>query len=258
MLWLYAHKSLLESHTELSSQETTALLRRQRCASSSVFKNVPEVFPATVSFALLSELPPPSLLDKKTAAEDGLPTSETFVCGTVEISVVIFTLILSAPRHNILRWLAELVDFEGRSTASSILKRAFSLCSKTIKHEAVPAQWLTLNLLCLSAMVRLLDPLADVLEASFVPPIGETEDFDVELWRNVFELLCDFCENEQLSLEDMTQQRRRAQWIVAGDLRDDGAALLVRLWNSIGWEEGQKGGVKHGGVSADVRIKAGI
>lgn len=247
-----ADHSLLDSYIELASSDTLSTVNRQRLMSTSIFKTSPDVFPTSHPIALIAELPPPSLLDKRAIAEDGLPTSESFICGTVEISVVIFTLILSAPRRHILRWLTELVEIEGSATLSAILKRTFDFCSRTIKNEAFPSQWLTLKLLSMGSMVRLLDPVAELLETAFIPPFNETSQFDIDLWRSVFELLCDFCGNEQLSLEDMTQQRRRAQWIVAGDLRDKGAALLLRLWNAMGWEEGQKGGIKHGGVSRDL------
>jgi len=215
----------------------------------SIYKSSPDVFPMSHPFALLSELPPPSLLDKRSAAEDGLPISKTFVCGTVEITVVVFTLILAAPRHNVLRWLTELYEIEGAMTSSKILRSIFNFCTATIRNEAFPAQWLTLNLMCLGSVVRLLDPIAELLEHSFIPAVDDMETFDADLWRSLFVLLCDFCGNQQLELEDMTQQRRRAQWIIAGDLRDDGAGLLLRLWNAIGWKEGQKKETRYGGVS---------
>ena len=239
---------LLDSHREVSSSETALLLKRQRATSTSVYRITPDVFPLQHPFALLAEVPPPSLLDKRVAAEDGLPTSETLLCGSLEVTVVIFTLILSAPRHNMAQWLTELLDIEGRAATSTIIHKAFDLCSRTIRNETFPAQWLTLNLLCLNSMIRLLDPVAEMLETSFVPSVGEAGTFDVDLWRSVFDLLCDYCGNAQLSLEDLTQQRRRAQWIIAGDLRDDAAILLLRLWSAIGWEGEQKGGIKHGGV----------
>lgn len=248
-MFIHLTGSLLESHTELSSKITAETLSRARSTHASIYKSSPDVFPMSHPFALLSELPPPSLLDKQSTAEDGLPTSKTFICGTVEITVAIFTLILAAPQHNVLRWLTELYEIEGGVTLSTILRSMFNFCSANIRCEVFPPQWLTLNLMCLGSIVRLLDPIAELLEKSFIPSVEEVDTFDADLWRSLFELLCEFCGNKQVELEDMTQQRRRAQWIIAGDLRDDGAGLLLRLWNALGWKDGQKEGTKYGGVS---------
>lgn len=207
----------------------------------------------SMPFALISELPPPSLLDKQATAEDGLPSSKTFVLGLVETTVVIFTLVLSAPRHNLFRWLSELWEIEGTQATSKILQSVFAFCSSVVRNEAYPPQWLTLNLMSLGSIVRFLDPVVEVMERYFVPGVDEADSFDVALWNSMLRLLCEFCGNDRLGLEDMTQQRRRAQWIISGDLRDDGAALLIRSWNAIGWQSGKNAsagvGAKFGGVS---------
>lgn len=32
-------------------------------------------------------------------------------------------------------------------------------------------------------------------------------------------------------------QKRRAVWRLAGDIRGEGAAILLRLWDALGWQE---------------------
>ena len=41
-----------------------------------------------------------------------------------------------------------------------------------------------------------------------------------------------------MSLKSLTPlQKRRAVWRLAGDIRGEGAAILLRLWSALGWPE---------------------
>lgn len=162
------------------------------------------------------------------------------------------TLILVTPRQNVTRWLLEVVDFEGPAGTSIILQSAFTACRSILQHEAFPAQWLSLHLMCLEGMVRLLEVVSEVVETeNFVPAVNAMDSFDIKLWTTLFELICELAASDELVLEDQGQQRRRAQWIIAGDLRDQTAALLHRLWNAIGWsvDQAQPSSLRYGGVS---------
>jgi hypothetical protein len=44
-----------------------------------------------------------------------------------------------------------------------------------------------------------------------------------------------------------TFQKRRAVWRLAHDVRGEGAAILLRLWDSLGWPE--EVSVEHGAVA---------
>ncbi|TXT11135.1 hypothetical protein VHUM_01886 [Vanrija humicola] len=235
---------LFDSYLELNSDSTLALLERHR-SSPTVWKSTPDVFPASHPFALVSDLPPPSLLDQ----EEGLPPAGIFKCALAETSVVIFTLVIASPRINIVRWLDELLDMSDVEQVTSILKRSFNVFDSVINFEAFPRQWLTLSGLAFTAVVRWVDPVLEHLTRDeYVPPIEDMDRFDVDLWTRLIGLLCDMCGSEELSLEDQGLQRRRAGWIIAGDLRDDGAVLLQRLWNTMGWQSlGPKGSPRYGG-----------
>nr|XP_019010242.1 uncharacterized protein I206_04710 [Kwoniella pini CBS 10737]OCF49023.1 hypothetical protein I206_04710 [Kwoniella pini CBS 10737] len=230
--------ALYESYFDLSKSTTHSALNRQRSSpTSTIWKSTPDVFPSTHPFALISELPPPSLLEQQqNAAQDGLPNSETFNCGLAETAVVILTLILSSPQPNITRWLNEVLDIEGVSSLSETLKLTFNFCRSVISFEAFPKSWLTLSLMSFSSILRFITTLTPILETeNFIPKIQIAEAFDSALWSGLFELLCEFLGSDELALEDMSQQRRRAEWIIVGDLRDEGSVLLMRLWNAIGW-----------------------
>lgn len=223
---------LLDSYHHLASDDTMALLERH-LQSPTVWKDTPDTFPASHPFALVSHLPPPSLFGQ----EDDLPAAGTFKCALAEVAVVIFALVIAAPRNALVSWLEEKLDMDGVTSVKDMLKNSFNVFDSIIHFEAFPNQWLTLCGLAFTAVVRYFDPvIAFLSREDFVPPIEDMDRFDVELWTRCIELLCDLLSSPELALEEQGLQRRRAAWIIAGDLRDDGASLLRKLWNAIGWE----------------------
>jgi dedicator of cytokinesis protein 3 len=217
----------------------------------------------THPFALISQLPPPSLSERQHhATEDGLAHSGTLNCGLAESAVVILSLILATPRANLLRYLLEVLDIEGAESCAAVLKATYDFSASVISWKAFPSQWLTLSLMAFSSVIKFVDAAAEVMDREvFIPPVKNTEAFDEQLWMKCFNLLCDLCGSQELALEDQTHQRRRAGWIIAGDLRDDGAGLLLRLWNAMGWpvaDVNQKSAVRnlrYGGVSTRQPLK---
>lgn len=223
---------LLASYHELNSNKTMTLLERH-LSSPTVWKATPEIFPASHPFALVSHLPPPSLFGQ----DEDIPSTGTFKCALAEVSVVVFTLVIASPRTNIIRWLEEKLDMDSIEEVKEILNAAFSMFNSVIHFEAFPQQWLTLSGLGFTAAMRFFEPVISFLSRSeFVPPIEEMDTFDLKLWANCIELLCDLLASDELALEDQGLQRRRAAWIIAGDLRNEGAAQLTKLWNALGWQ----------------------
>lgn len=204
----------------------------------------------THPFALVAQLPPQSLLERhQQTHDDALPTLDTFKCGLAEAAVVVLTLISACPLPHLNRWFEEGLEVDGIASFSQSLQTTFAFCRSVITFDAFPKQWLTLSLMAFSSIIKLLSTIGGIMDdEGFIPDIKDTSGFDVKLWTGMFELLCDFCGSDELALEDQTQQRRRAEWIIAGDLRDQGAELLLRLWNAIGWPvDGSD--LRYGGVS---------
>lgn len=210
-------------------------------------------------FALFARLPPPSLSEQhRQTDEAGLPPqSEIFNCGLAETAVVVLSLVFASPQRNLSRWLAEMLDIQGTVACSQTLMTVFRFAKSVLRAEAFPKQWLTLSLMAHGAILRFMTATADILEKEeFIPVIKDSSDFDITLWTECLELLCDVCLSDALTLEEQTHQRRRAGWIIAGDLREEGVALLERLWNAIGWpiDETDTTGnsPRYGGVSGNV------
>ena len=179
-----------------------------------------------------------------------MPDVGTFYPCRAECAIVILSLLLSVPRTNLDNYLIEMLDIQGRESAAARLGMLVSFAQSVVDGEAFPENWMTVNLISLSGIIRALHAIGDLLQKpEFLPnattklgdleadgdvaSLDAEEPFEADLWMGVFRLLCDYCASSQLALEDHTTQRRRAGWIIVGDLRDEGATLLLRLWNCL-------------------------
>jgi hypothetical protein len=102
--------------------------------------------------------------------------------------------------------------------------------------EAFPSSWLSVHIYHHKATMRTLDKLASILIDSFLPHPDEADHFNTELWRAFFDALLKLVGSDALALETFPEQKRRAVWKIAGDVREHGAELLQRTWEAIGWE----------------------
>ncbi|KAF2829927.1 hypothetical protein CC86DRAFT_317299 [Ophiobolus disseminans] len=102
--------------------------------------------------------------------------------------------------------------------------------------EAYPSSWLSVHIYHHKATMRALDKLFNILVDSFLPLPDEADSFNTELWRAFFDALLKLVGSDALALETFPEQKRRAVWKIAGDVREHGADLLQRSWEAIGWE----------------------
>ncbi|KAJ4368843.1 Deoxycytidine kinase 1 [Neocucurbitaria cava] len=102
--------------------------------------------------------------------------------------------------------------------------------------EAYPSSWLSVHIYHHKATMRALEKLFNILLDSFLPLPDEADAFNTELWRAFFDALLKLVGSDALALETFPEQKRRAVWKIAGDVREHGADLLQRSWEAIGWE----------------------
>ncbi|EDU48976.1 conserved hypothetical protein [Pyrenophora tritici-repentis Pt-1C-BFP] len=102
--------------------------------------------------------------------------------------------------------------------------------------EAYPSSWLSVHIYHHKATMRALEKLFNILLDSFLPLPDEADGFNTELWRAFFDALLKLVASDALALETYPEQKRRAVWKIAGDVREHGADLLQRSWEAIGWE----------------------
>ncbi|KAI9717012.1 MAG: hypothetical protein M1812_004947 [Candelaria pacifica] len=102
--------------------------------------------------------------------------------------------------------------------------------------EAFPCSWLSAHIYHHKSTMKTLEFLSGILIESFLPHPDDADEFNTELWRAFFITLLKLVGSEALALETFPEQKRRAVWKIAGDVREHGADLLRRTWEAIGWE----------------------
>ena len=116
------------------------------------------------------------------------------------------------------------------------LMDALKVHMSILSCEAFPENWLSVHIYQHKSTMRTLETLAGILVDGFLPDPDDAEKFITELWQVFFETLLMLVGSDALALETFPEQKRRAVWKVAGDVREQGADLLRRTWESIGWE----------------------
>lgn len=130
---------------------------------------------------------------------------------------------------------------------TTVLKNTLQVHLSILQGEAFPSDWLSVYTYHHKSTMRSLQYIASMLLESGLPDPDDAEDFDTELWRLFFMTLLKLVGSGCLVLETFPEQKRRAIWKIAGDVREDGAELLRQTWEAIGWE-----------TSADERTRYGL
>ncbi|KAI0082009.1 cytoplasmic protein [Panus rudis PR-1116 ss-1] len=220
--------SVLDSYSEfLNPASLKAMERVQSTATTPTA--LPVTFPDSYPFSLLSELPKEitpngELRDRKGYYSPGLG----------ETAVVFLVLVLSASRKLFLNFLENVLDIEGKDKLSSLLLQLFKVGTSILNNDAFPKNWLNINVLAHKVLIKMMDPIATILEREYIPPPDSNQLLEVNVWKEAFHLLMQLLSSEHLAIEEFSPQKRRTVWRLAGDIRGDGAAILLRLWNALG------------------------
>ncbi|CEJ79966.1 Putative Dedicator of cytokinesis protein 1 [[Torrubiella] hemipterigena] len=117
-----------------------------------------------------------------------------------------------------------------------LLENLLRVQMSILQADAFPDGWLSVHIYHHKSTMRTLQYLSGILLDSFLPDPDDGENFNTELWKLFFASLLKLVGTPSLALETFPEQKRRAVWKIAGDVREDGAALLRRMWEAIGWE----------------------
>ncbi|KAI0556016.1 SH3 domain-containing protein [Xylaria curta] len=130
---------------------------------------------------------------------------------------------------------------------TTVLKNTLQVHLSILQGEAFPLNWLSVYTYHHKSTMRTLQYIAVILLDSALPDPDDAEDFDTDLWRLFFTTLLKLVGSGCLALETFPEQKRRAVWKIAGDVRKDGAELLKQTWEAVGWD-----------TSADERMRYGL
>lgn len=127
-----------------------------------------------------------------------------------------------------------------------VVENSLRVHMSILQGETFPADWLSVHIFHHKSTMRTLQYLAGILLESFLPHPDEAENFSTELWKLFFTTLLQLVGSPSLALETFPEQKRRAVWKIAGDVREHGAELLRRTWEAIGWETSMEERARYG------------
>jgi hypothetical protein len=172
------------------------------------------------------------------------PTKPTANEVTIDEALIELSAVLSALSNSPTGMQLELADDD----VSVIVENTLRVHMSILQGEAFPSNWLSVYIFHHKSTMRTLKYLAEtILLDTFLPHPDQAENFNTDLWKMFFATLLKLVGSPSLALETFPEQKRRAVWKIAGDVREDGAELLRRTWEAIGWE-----------TSADERLRYGL
>lgn len=128
------------------------------------------------------------------------------------------------------------LELAAEDDLTTILENLLRVHMSILSGEAFPAGWLSVHIYHHKSTMRTLQYVANLMLESFLPDPDEAETFNMELWKLFFTTLLKLVGSTSLALETFPEQKRRAVWKIAGDVREHGAELLRTTWEAIGWE----------------------
>ncbi|PQE08076.1 SH3 domain-containing protein [Rutstroemia sp. NJR-2017a BVV2] len=123
---------------------------------------------------------------------------------------------------------------------ASLIEDTLNVHLSILQCEAFPRDWLSVRIFHHNSTLKTLEYLAGILIDGFLPHPDDAEDYNTDLWKAFFTTLLELVGSDSLALETFPEQKRRAVWKIAGDVRENGAELLRRAWESIGWDTTQE------------------
>ncbi|KAL2759794.1 hypothetical protein ACRALDRAFT_1074067 [Sodiomyces alcalophilus JCM 7366] len=134
----------------------------------------------------------------------------------------------------------------GDEDTSLLLENVLRVYMSILRGEAFPSHWLSVHIHHHKSIMRSLQYLSNIMLESFLPDPDDAEHFSTELWKAFFSTLLKLVGSPGLALETFPEQKRRAVWKIAGDVREHGAELLRRTWEAIGWDATPEERTKYG------------
>jgi hypothetical protein len=192
----------------------------------------PVTFPESYPFSLVAHLPG----SRKGSGKHGSTSDESalFNPGLGETAIVFLALVLASPTKHIMVFLESMFMIERADNFAALLSQFFKVATSILSNFAFPKTWLNVNVLAHKVLIKIMEPISVLLQKEFIPSAGNEAQFDAELWREAFFMLLKLLSSDQLVIEEFSAQKSRAVWRLGGDIRGEGAAILLRLWESLG------------------------
>lgn len=126
------------------------------------------------------------------------------------------------------------------------LSTALEIIMSILSGEAFPSSWLSLHIYHHKSSLQILESLFQPIVSNFIPDPDDADEFNMDLWSKFLLTLLTLVRSDTLALETFAEQKRRAVWKIAGDVREQGADLLRRSWEAIGWDSSSDDQTRYG------------
>ena len=194
---------VLEAYQEFQNPASLRAVERTKSTSPSATLS-PVTFPESYPFSLLYDLPKPS------SGAASQSSNQLYNAGMGESAMVFLVLALSSPRKVFLSFLESSLDIEGRDHFAALLIQIFRVGGSVLSNDAFPSNWLNSNILVHKVLIKIMDPIATLLEREFVPneqtQTQPTQPVDNNVWREAFCLLLRLLSSEHLTIEEFSAQ----------------------------------------------------
>jgi dedicator of cytokinesis protein 3 len=193
---------LLDSYREFQSPASCKAMERTR-SSLPLKTTIPVTFPETYPFCLVAHLPE----NPRSPGTPGTPDADnTFNPGLGETATVFLVLILSSPTKHILNFLELSLDIEGRDRFVGLLSQFFKVATSILENDAFPQTWLNINVLAHKVLIKMMEPIASIMEKEFIPPQETQAQFNAHLWKDGFYMFLKLLSSDQLVIEEFSPQ----------------------------------------------------
>lgn len=194
---------LLDSYREIQSPASRKAIERTKTPST-IKAQVPVTFPESYPFSLIAFMPePPRGVSNTPIAQEG---ESVFYPGLGEAAIVFLVLILSSPMKYITSFLQTMLDIEGRDRFVTLLSQFFKVATSILENDAFPKAWMNVNVLAHKVLIKIMEPIAFIMEKEFIPPQELESTFDANLWREGLHMLLKLLSSEHLMIEDFSPQ----------------------------------------------------
>lgn len=128
------------------------------------------------------------------------------------------------------------IPMTSQETRTQHIFQALSLVRSMLSDSSSPSSWLSLHVTHHAAALNILGYVARELQLHYIPEPEDADSFNMELWKLHFDTTLSLVSSPALTLENFSEQKRRAVWKIAGDVRQVGADVLRNSWEALGWE----------------------
>ncbi|KAF3765979.1 hypothetical protein M406DRAFT_88784 [Cryphonectria parasitica EP155] len=233
--WIAPHWGHTEDVTDLWKDQVRLCCSILASQVDHLGPEIPDYIPKIIDSYLCIQTKPQapkttlSLLFPTSYPFPSKPTPEKMV---VEEALVELSAVLSALANSPSGMQLELTDDD----LSMVLENILLVHMSILQGEAFPPEWLSVHIYHHKSTMRTLQYLSGIMLESFLPQPDEADGFNTDLWKAFFTTLLKLVGSPSLALETFPEQKRRAVWKIAGDVREHGAELLRRTWEAIGWD----------------------